>query len=493
MYIEPDSTVILLAGCPINATYENTLWFNNAQSQENYFKSLAYRTFNRVSYQRATSGQITLQVNPYSVLNCNYLMFQNKNFSTKWFYAFITNVEYVNNETARITYEIDVMQTWLFDAKLRQCFVEREHSATDGVGDNIVDEPVDIGPIRCSAFEKYGLSGYSVVITIADADGEAGQGGTGMYSPLRYVVYSQFQQSQLDTYFNQIVENNLQDSVVGVTVMPTTFIADDGAISPYGSMAIDKPLTVGGYVPRNKKLLTSPYVSLSVDCLNDQKSYRWEWFTGTQAKFDVYCYVSPEVQISCTPDGYNGNAGPTEELVMRGYPQLPFIIDSYRAWLAQNSTSDMLSAASGIAGALGSLMMGNIGGAINQGIGVAQGVNSALIEQNRGDRARGVQSGGLDVSRGVKDFYFKFMCITPEYARIIDDFFDKYGYACMRNKIPSVTNRLHWNYVKTRGCSPSGAVPAEDMKKIASIYDSGITFWLDSDVGNYNRSNPVRG
>ena len=70
-------------------------------------------------------------------------MFQNTSFGIKWFYAFITNVEYINNETSEITIEIDVMQTWHFDYTVNQCFVEREMAATDDIGGNLVPETLN--------------------------------------------------------------------------------------------------------------------------------------------------------------------------------------------------------------------------------------------------------------------------------------------------------------------------------------------------------------
>ena len=38
------------------------------------------------------------------------MMFQNSAYGDKWFYAFITSVEYVNDVTSNISFEIDVMQ-----------------------------------------------------------------------------------------------------------------------------------------------------------------------------------------------------------------------------------------------------------------------------------------------------------------------------------------------------------------------------------------------
>ena len=82
------------------------------------------------------------------------------------------------------------------------------------------------------------------------------------------------------------------------------------------------------------------------------------------------------------------------------------------------------------------------------------------------------------------------MQITEQNARIIDDFFTKYGYACHRVKKPNMNSRPRWNYVKTKGCIAIGSAPSDEIKKICSIYDKGITFWKNaSDVGDYSLNN----
>lgn len=74
---------------------------------------------------------------------------------------------------------------------------------------------------------------------------------------------------------------------------------------------------------------------------------------------------------------------------------------------------------------------------------------------------------------------------------MIDDYFNMYGYAMKRIKQPARNVRPYWTYTKTVGCDIINAqVPADDLKKIASIYDNGITFWNGPDnVGNYSLDN----
>ena len=168
-YIAPNSTIKILKNVPLEKDYINTLYFANATAQLTYFNSTAKYTLSTQSYQRANKGVCRVNYKVEDLYDCNYLMFQNTSFGTKWFYAFITSVDYVNNVTSDIHYEIDVMQTWAFEMSLTQCFVEREHSATDNIGDNIVAEPVDIGELVFNYYTKISpeLDKYAILMVVS--------------------------------------------------------------------------------------------------------------------------------------------------------------------------------------------------------------------------------------------------------------------------------------------------------------------------------------
>jgi hypothetical protein len=57
----------------------------------------------------------------------NYIMFQNNNYNTNWFYGFVTKLERVQADTTDVYFEIDVFQTWKFDMNFKPSFVVREH------------------------------------------------------------------------------------------------------------------------------------------------------------------------------------------------------------------------------------------------------------------------------------------------------------------------------------------------------------------------------
>ena len=170
MYIAPNSTIILLKDVPLSRDYTDTIFFTSAAAQTSYFQA-AYvkKTFTAQSYQRVKKWVMRLEVLADDIYDYNYMMFQNTSFGSKWFYAFITNVEYINNSVSEITYELDVMQTWLFEATVKPSYVERETAETDVIGANIAPEPIDIGPVKCYDYGRSGtMTNYKVILCIAE-------------------------------------------------------------------------------------------------------------------------------------------------------------------------------------------------------------------------------------------------------------------------------------------------------------------------------------
>ena len=83
--------------------------------------------------------------------------------------------------------------------------------------------------------------------------------------------------------------------------------------------------------------------------------------------------------------------------------------------------------------------------------------------------------------------------IKPEYAKRIDSYFDKYGYAQRSMYVPERQNRNHWSYLKTVGCNIKGNINNTDLLTIKTIYDNGITTWNNlEEVGHYELDNRVK-
>ena len=141
--ITPQTDLRLLK-CPIESDNRNQMTFSSKQTQYNYFNSLPKMEVDNFTYQRKDSV-IRFPAHIDSILDYNYVMYQNEAYTNKWFYAFITNMEYVNDNMTYITIKTDVYQTWQFDIQWKRSFVEREHVNDDTIGKNLLPENLETG------------------------------------------------------------------------------------------------------------------------------------------------------------------------------------------------------------------------------------------------------------------------------------------------------------------------------------------------------------
>ena len=181
--------------------------------------------------------------------------------------------------------------------------------------------------------------------------------------------------------------------------------------------------------------------------------------------------------------------------------------------------SEFNSALSGIA----SLLTGNLGGAVSNGISMIQqqekldNLLNNLNEQNRVKENEIISSKNakindlLNTPNSIKtagnDSVFNLMLnnrkidvikytITPQYKKRINNYFKRYGYAFNDYAIPDIYSRHDFNFIKCSVCYLiSETIPREHMEEIKQIFESGITLWhlennvtpLDYSVSN----NPV--
>lgn len=128
MNFMPETEVYLLSGIPFNISYNNVRDFDTIDEQVAYFLGKQKYKFDKLTYQRVTQQTIKLDINYNDLLDCNYIMFQNQSNKGKWYYAFITDYEFVSQNCTIITYQLDVFQTYLFDFSFQSTYIEREHT-----------------------------------------------------------------------------------------------------------------------------------------------------------------------------------------------------------------------------------------------------------------------------------------------------------------------------------------------------------------------------
>lgn len=536
--IAPQTDIILLKA-PLQLNQEHQLRFANATAQFNFFNSLAKLTEYNATYLRK-DGVIRYEANFESLVDYNYVMYRNEAYGNKWFYAFITNMEYVNDNMTNIEIKTDVWQTWCFDCNFRNTFIEREHTNNDTIGANTVPENIETGePIINGAVTDitYGNTTEANVSWICFAVSELVQGldpdfsgwqlggiNGGVYNGLSYLfVLLPAHASNLIKVYDKASK---ADAIVSIFQVPLSIVASGqlsitnhtsefgnitigtltGGYTPIsiGSTSIARPTTLDGYAPKNNKCLTYPYNYLYVSNNGGiDSTFKFEDFDGN-ASFTVDGVVCPSMSIKCYPLNYK--KGTNKECYNYGIsgqklPISAWTSDFYTNWLTQNGVNVAVQAgSSAISAGLGiatSAISGNPFGMMTGTAGLISNISNSLQQIHEArlvpDQAKGdTNTGDVNFSNNKIGFSFYKMSIKAEFARILDNYFSMFGYATHRVKAPNITGRRNWNYVKTVGCFIQSSAPQEDMQELEAMFDRGITFWHNPQTFmDYSQSNPI--
>lgn len=146
----PMSRVRLFNNVPFDLNYDHTRWFNSVSEQNSYFNSLTpiVKDVTNLLYVRPERGEVKLHGTQEELFGVNYIEFMNST-NGKKYYGFVTNILYGNSNMVKIEFEIDVIQTHMFDMQFKQSFIEREHCQrwnSDGTPIiNTVPENLDLG------------------------------------------------------------------------------------------------------------------------------------------------------------------------------------------------------------------------------------------------------------------------------------------------------------------------------------------------------------
>ena len=523
MAITPQTNLKLLK-VPINIDNKNQLTFPNITTQFNYFNSLDSIEVNNFSYQRSNSV-IRFPAHIDSIINYNYCMYQNKNYTDKWFYAFITDMTYINDELTDITIKTDVYQTWMFEVDIKSCFVEREHVNDDTVGKNTYPEGLETGEyiINLGFDSDIGISHIVMGTTVNPIDGVMRVTGSiygGIYSGVKYYVFETT--TDLTNALSRIAVNGNSDSIVslfycpdfitgynditfpssGIAEVPNT---DTGNIGMGIAIPL-RPNVIDGYTPKNKKLFVYPYVGYMVsNNSGDSITYRLEDFLYDPedhpiGELEIFGTCCPGASIRLIPKYYKVD---TEEFTPEynneyglnsgKYPIASWGNDTYTNWLTQNSLNIGLDTAFNAIGMLESANTGNTSGIISGAQGIGNTLTEVFHHTFNSMEARGNTNSG-DVTFSINKLTFSgyFMSVKKEYAEKIDNYFTMFGYKVNITKVPNIMGRTNWNYVKTIDANLEGYIPQNDIEELKEMFNNGITFWHNpATFLDYSQTNSI--
>ena len=542
-YIAPNSDVWICRGVPLDSRSKYTYRPSSKNAQFEAFSAYSVYTLTAQSYIRHSNNTIRVALAPDSLLTCNYMMFRNTSFGNKIFYAFITDVEYVNNETSLITYSIDNIQTYFFDVSFNASYIEREHSITDNIGDSITPEPViTSGQEVISNYQSLaeGLTAgvFTVIVTAHDLLNPvksdyifqtATQGNfAGACLAGEYNVCNVVPSSLQDFY--DVVNNYIrvagENGILGMYLIPRlAYTGDDwDTVHPWlapnvntttlpavYAQVVPKPAVtdkLGGYLPKNNKLYTYPFCFFRLNnSLGSSKDYRYEFFTTDNASFRLSSSgVTPDQSVYCTPQNYRGFLLDWDSsLIYDTYPATSFITSEYNDYIGNNSNRLIAGELSRVASAVTAVATApvNPAGAITSLAGnVMEGVNEyGLLKDLQGQTSTigGTASGYFNLLFAQNFFIGYRVTVNASVAKQYDDFFTMYGYTVNTLKVPQFAQsqrRKSYNYCKTRnacirsfGANTLG-VPDTALKDIQSALDGGLCLWETlGNVGNFSVDN----
>lgn len=537
MIVVPDSDIILIKS-PLKLDNYNQLTFTNASTQETYFKSLPHLEYDDCTYQRkdgviryTTDKEVDSNAPRFEdLLTYNYCMYKNDSYANKWFYAFVTDVKYVNDGMSEVTIETDVFQTWQFDLNYMNSFIEREHVGDDTIGTHTIPENLETGEFTNHDDKtKFGIgSCHAVVCTSEDP---FRQGANYPYnvvnsipSGLHYFVVGDFTSVNFIGWLTDWASKKsdlsliqsifmVPDSMTGYGVGDNywSYALNEGGLSyaPYhkldtniagsfnlGDTTITKPYNnIDGYVPRNNKLYVYPYNFMIVDNHGGVcEEFRYEDFTSNNCVFTTKGDITPGCSIRTIPRNYKHiDYNYSEGINALKLPIGSWQGDVYTNWLTQNSVNIGVNLATSTAGIVSGVATGNVASGVSGILGIASTLGSIYEHSRIPNQVYGNQnSGDVSFSDGESTFTLYRRTIKYEFAKMIDDFFTMYGYKVNRLATPNINKRVNWDYIKTIDVNIEGNVPEKDLDKIRSLFNNGCTFWHNPTTFlNYSASNGI--
>ena len=495
----PNTVVRLYSAVPIPRDLSHHIYSSSIADFESKLSDYLLKSYNALSYQRY-QRTIKIEENVDFITDANYLEILQ---GDETFFAFIDEYLYINDKTVELKYTIDPIASYLISKKVRlgQSFVERCHSKTDGIGDNLIPDSFGTNLEMVCSTVKSGLvtqDNASIVIqTSVDLNELSNSQGKLLEKTFTGIDYFTYSSGEIDTLNNQLAtlnDENKSDAIIKMYMFPSGFYESLSHIITAltgKSYQLDKNYEpFGDYAPKNQKIYTYPYNFLIVDnSEGEQKEYHYEYFDSATCNFYCYPQISGTPSITLIPNGYYHSPETSYGISIDDFPQCAWASDYYKAWLAQNSGAFAIKTLGSLALALGT------GSAFPATVAVQSATAWAGETYTAQKQAPHVHSSGTNSAfwdMAKKDFYFIKKRLNSESAKIVDSYWTMYGYPAMCVMDVPLHNRESYTYVKTSNCNASGNAPANFIDMIKNAFDSGITFWVTPGIMyKYNVSNSV--
>lgn len=542
-----DSELILCQGIKLDKDFVNVLSYDES-SMVTLCRNNMIATSKNYAILDPTVNSIDISLPYASCIYANYIAFKNPHYGNKWYFAFVDKVRYVSNNCTTIEFTVDVFSTWYSSMTIGQAFIEREHVDDDTVGLHTIEEGLETGDYiikGCSRVtDKLGAANYIVAVNKYLSD-------HGMGDMPSQSIYGNLFSGYVYLYFNSDtqVRNLIKayngwgqiDSIINIftiggnmlSLTPTKHTIDSWGSGDLDVYYIEVPASIrpisietniqyqlntviDGYTPKNNKLLCFPYQYLAINNnAGNEVIYKYEESLNNTPTFNIEGVICPGCSIKLYPTNYkrydaiqypnDPHLYPKEYnlgLTAGKMPNCSWSTDAYTNWLTQNAVNEKFEDIN-----FGYSQFKNLPseGSANFKSGGEIVENYLSLQLDRLQRRKNAEfipnqtrgnsnAGDVAYSANILTFYASVITIKAEYARIIDNFFSRYGYCVNAIKTPNILSRTKFNYIKVGAGDElvHGNIPASDLEQINRIFRRGTTIFHDyTTFGDYTQTNSI--
>lgn len=547
-----NSRIILAKGIKLDREYKNVLDYSQndmltlLRSNDHLVRELTDCSFIR------QHQSIKVDITYTQAITSNYIAFENPDYNSKWFFAWIDEVKWLGEKCVEITYTVDVWSTWSGNLTKKACWVEREHVANDTVGLHTIDEGLacnNFKALNVTIDPMYLQDPYIVVMSTYDIETDENMGGASIWNGAvtgaeAYIFRFKISQSDrcVQDFENFLLATNIKsklDAIQTIYIVPYAVIGPEptegtSVLDPHSATLTQgaTPVTVKyykldsmtfnpatftttvsnlysdlSYTPHNNKCLCYPYHYLFITNNNGNANiYKGEFFSNRNSiQFSNQCVMTPGGSCRIAPLNYKGSSYNYDEGVVLGkFPTCGWSNDQYVNWLTQNAVNEPTKIFNNILGILGgvtqgiqnyqegasaSSFLGPVGSIVNNVASIIGDFYSAKLLPST---SAGSNVGDVAFCTYSLRFDYYNMILNDEELRIIDNYFTRFGYKVNTLKIPEFNTRTYWNFVKIADGENIGygEIPSKAMDTINRFFRNGVSVWHShANLGNFSLAN----
>lgn len=496
-YVAPNTTIKFYTAS-IDPSYEHVRHFDSTSARDEYFNSAGIFQFSvgPDTYQNYGDGIIRVAKSAGEIGDCNYISFINSSHENRIYYAFITNRKLISEKCTEIEYKIDSFMTYWGTFHRLSGYCLRTHEANDYVGANIEPEPVNINEYITRSLHS----------SIVDTDGvmlflsELITGIPGVTIPGEAIYHFQnhyFQgwmypiadassgtgMSNLGEIISAYRSAGKVNSILSAYQIPSwSYNPGSGSLGGSRDYTILNTTagTLGGYVPRNAKLYTSPFRMMRrISSNGDVTDFKYELMNSNSITFRERAVVIGDPSVVCEPLDYQ-ITGDQFISILTGFPRIGITKDVYAEWWNQNGDKAIANIIGQSVNFLATSMTAPqlAPSALASTIGAVTDVATAGASAQK-TPVPFVGSLSTDASTALSRLGWKYfdISVNANNAETIDNFFDRYGYAQNKIMTPNTKVRSNFTYIKMKNYRVGGALPLEAANEISDAFNRGVTFW----------------